>query len=96
MRTVDLSAFLFAGGALAAPSSHGLISRQNTIGPCDAWAVECQPVRVANTCLAAFLRFDVQEDILRCVDDQDSVKAKNDVSHGISSPFTENWATREM
>ncbi|KAF2822350.1 hypothetical protein CC86DRAFT_300624 [Ophiobolus disseminans] len=84
MRANVISSLLFAASSLAAPPLDKLFSRQNTVGPCDAWAAECQPVRVANACLAAFLRFNVTEDILKCVDDQDLGKAKLDVSEWIS------------
>jgi hypothetical protein len=67
--------------ALAAPSTHHLLPRQNaTKGPCDPWSPICQPVRQSNACLAQFLNRANDSVILRCVDDQDAGQAKVDVS----------------
>jgi hypothetical protein len=81
MRTFTGSFLLFTNSALAAPSFHNLITRHNTTnGPCDAWAPACQPVRQSNACLAQFLNRAEDGVILRCVNDQNAVQAKIDVS----------------
>jgi hypothetical protein len=81
MRTFTMPFAVFVTSAIAAPSFHQLIPRQNiTTGPCDAWAPVCQPVRQSNACLAQFLNRADNSVILRCVNDQDAAQAKLDVS----------------
>jgi hypothetical protein len=73
--------YLFSAIVLAAPSIHYFSPRQNTTtGPCDAWAPVCQPVRVANACLAQFLNRAEDAQILKCVNDEDAAQAKINVS----------------
>jgi hypothetical protein len=75
------SILLFSAVALGVPSGHHFSPRQNTTtGPCDPWANACQPVRVANACLAQFLNRASDAQILMCVNDQDAAQAKIDVS----------------
>jgi hypothetical protein len=81
MHTTLIHFSLLITTALAAPSSYHLLPRQNaTKGPCDPWSLICQPVRQSNACLAQFLNRANDSVILRCVDDQDAVQAKIDVS----------------
>jgi hypothetical protein len=66
-------------------SGHHFSPRQNTtVGPCDAWASACQPVRGANACLARFVNRASDAQSLMCVDDRDADRAKIDVSERVT------------
>ncbi|KAK4032010.1 hypothetical protein C8A01DRAFT_41551 [Parachaetomium inaequale] len=80
--------------ALTAPTSpsHPLVARD---GPCDAYSETCRPVLQANACFAAYVRTGTKEQVLQCVDDQDPVKAEEQLCacYGCAETTVQDFAT---
>ncbi|KAF2257690.1 hypothetical protein CC78DRAFT_588142 [Lojkania enalia] len=85
MHILNFSLALLFPLVLSRPSIK-VLPRQE-LGPCDPWAEQCQSVRQANTCFAAFLPFNGtnfyrpggnRTEMLRCVNDTDEAAALAD------------------